>query len=161
MINSIKVIQSLGENGVEFVLVGGMAIRSHGSAYVTQDIDICYLRARENLKRMVKALTPFNPRPRNFPKELPFFFDEQTLLIGTNFTFETDIGDIDLLGEVSGVGNFEDALADSVKIQVHGFETNVLSLNGLIKAKRAAGRAKDLLVLPELEALREALSDEE
>jgi predicted nucleotidyltransferase len=109
----------------------------------------------------VNALAPHNPRPRNFPKELPFIFDKSTLRNGTNFTFETNIGDVDLLGKVSGIGNFQEVLADSEIVSLYGFEVRILTLNGLIKAKRAAGRTKDLLVLLELEALLEALSDEE
>jgi hypothetical protein len=92
---------------------------------------------------------------------LPYIFEESTLLNATNFTFQTDIGDIDLLGEVAGVGNYEAVENESVIMELFGFDVKVLSLNGLIKAKRAAGRPKDLLVLPELEALRELLEEEE
>jgi len=66
-----------------------------------------------------------------------------------------------LLGEVAGVGNYEDIFSDSEIKELFGLPIRVLSIGGLIKAKTAAGRTKDLLVLPELEALREALSDEE
>jgi hypothetical protein len=92
---------------------------------------------------------------------LPYIFDESTLLNATNFTFQTDIGDIDLLGEVAGVGNYEAVENESVIMELFDFDVKVLSLNGLIKAKRAAGRPKDLLVLPELEALKELLEEEE
>ena len=80
---------------------------------------------------------------------------------GTNFTFTTTIGDIDLLGEVSGVGDYEQVRKNSEVKELFGISVNVLTVEGLIKAKRAAGRPKDLLILPELEALKEVLSDEE
>lgn len=79
---------------------------------------------------------------------------------GTNFTFITEIGDVDLLGEVAGVGNYKDVIENSEFKELFGLQVRVLTLDGLIKAKTAAGRTKDLLVLPELEALREALNDE-
>ncbi len=161
MIKPIEAIQSLAKNDVIFVLIGGMAIRSHGSSYLTQDLDICFSRNRENLQKIVTALAPFKPRLRGFPKELPFIWDTATLNQGTNFTLQTNIGDIDLLAEVSGVGTYEDVLASSVIMNLYGYDVNVLSIEGLIRAKRAAGREKDLRVLPELEALQEALSDEE
>ena len=153
-------IQSLAANKVDFVIIGGVAIRIHSSAYVTLDLDFCYARTKENHIRIVSALTQFNPRPRNFPEDLPYFFDERSLQNATNFTFETTIGDIDLLGEVAGVGDYSKVLKESEVFELYGYDVRVLSINALIKAKTAAGRTKDLLVLPELEALREVLSDE-
>jgi len=140
---------------VDFVIVGGVAISAHGSAYLTFDLDVCYARPRENLKRLATALAPYHPRLRGLPENLPFVWDEQTLRQGTNFTLSTDLGNIDLLGEVTGLGDYEEVLAVSVIMQLYGFDCRVLSLDALITAKRAAGRTKDLLVLPELEALRE------
>lgn len=159
MINIRPALEALARCGVDFVIIGGVAINLHSSAYVTYDLDICFSRKRENLKRIIEAFAPFKPHLRGFPKDLPFVWDEQTLKSGTNFTFETSIGDIDMLGEVAGVGTFEDVLDQSVKMKLFGFEFNVLSIDGLIKAKSAAGRTKDLLVLPELEALQESLKD--
>ena len=127
----------------------------HGSAHVTFDLDICYDRRRENLKRIVAALLSYHPRLRGLPKDLPFIWDEQTLQSGTNFMLTTDLGDIDLLGEVAGVGGYRDALVASVIVPLYGIKCRVLTLNALIASKRAANRTKDLLALPELEALRE------
>ena len=161
MIELIKAILILAENAVDFVIIGGMAIRSHGSGYLTQDLDICYSRESENLKRLAKALAPLNPRPRNFPDELPFIWDDSTIRNGTNFTLQTSICDIDLLGEVPGIGSYAEVCAESVLITVGGNKVKVLSIEGLIKAKTTAGRAKDLAGLQELEALRQALSEED
>ncbi|MDQ3801319.1 MAG: hypothetical protein M3384_18000 [Acidobacteriota bacterium] len=161
MIKIETAIRALTANNVEFVIVGGIAVRIHSSAYVTFDLDFCYLRTNENLRRIVTALAPFKPRPRDFPENLPFVFDERTLQNGTNFTFKTKIGDIDLLGEVAGLGNYKEVESESETKHLFGCDVKILSLEGLIKAKRSAGRAKDLLVLPELEALREALTDDD
>ncbi len=161
MIDLSPALKALTENKVEFVIVGGIAITAYGSAYITKDLDFCYLRSPENLKRIVKALAQFNPKLRGFPKELPFFWDQRTLQNGTNFTLETDLGDIDLLGEVAGVGDYKAVETESIEMEICDVPVKIISLDDLIIAKRAAGRTKDLLVLPELEALREALSDEE
>ena len=83
MVELRPVIEALSENGVDFVIIGGVAINLHSSAYVTEDFDFCLLRERENLKRSVKAFAPFNPRLRHFPKDLPFIWDDQTLQSGT------------------------------------------------------------------------------
>ena len=128
---------------------------------ITTKFEINYSEKDENLTKIVSALSRFNPRPRDFPNDLPYFFDERSLQNATNFTFETTIGDIDLLGEVAGVGTYSEVKKSSVIFELYERDVQVLSIDALIDAKRAAGRTKDLLVLPELEALREALSDEE
>jgi hypothetical protein len=138
-----------------------VAITAHGSSYLTYDLDICYSRTKENLKRIVAALKPYYPRLRDMLEGLPFFWDETTLRNGTNFTFSTDLGDIDLLGEVKGVGTYEGALASSIVIPLYGLEIRFLSIDALIESKRAAARPKDLAILPELEALREELQTTE
>jgi hypothetical protein len=65
-------LQVLSDAFVDFVVIGGMAATFHGSARVTYDLDICYARTPENLRRLAKALSPFHPRPRDFPSGLPF-----------------------------------------------------------------------------------------
>ena len=152
-------LKSLTNEKVDFVVVGGLAISAHSTGYITTDLDFCYLRTKANLKKIVAALAPFNPRFRHFPEELPFVWDERTLQNGTNFTLIKSIGDIDLLSEVAGVGDYEAVKKESVADILYDCEVRILTIEGLIKAKRAAGRTKDLLVLPELEALRELLSE--
>ncbi|HEV7642981.1 MAG TPA: hypothetical protein VGO50_03485 [Pyrinomonadaceae bacterium] len=161
MVELEPVIASLVNNKVEFVIIGGIAITHYGSSYVTQDFDFCFLRSPENIQCLVNAMSPFNPRLRDFPAELPFIFDTATLQNGTNFTFDTDVGDIDLLGEVAGVGTYADVKENSIEIKMFEQPVRILSLEALIKAKRAAGRTKDLLVLPELEALLELKNEGE
>jgi predicted nucleotidyltransferase len=161
MIKLVDAIVVLAGNGVDFVVVGGMAIRSHGSSYLTEDLDICYSREDANLQRLATSLRPLNPRPRNFPDDLPFIWDESTLRNATHFTLTTSIGNIDLLGEVSGIGGYREVFAESVAIQIENVEVRILSIDGLIKAKTAAGRPKDIPGLKELEALKQALEDED
>jgi hypothetical protein len=148
-----KAIQSLTDAGVEFVVIGGLSATLHGSAQVTYDLDICYSRGPSNLKRLASALAPFHPRPRDFPAELPFIWDEATLHNGTVFTLQTDIGKIDLLAEVAGLGTYDDVKKHSIAVESFDRQIATLDLPSLILSKRAAGRAKDLNALPELESL--------
>ncbi len=156
MIDLETLIPRLVNDGVEFVIIGGVAATAHGSAYITEDLDICYARNAPNLERVVASLAPFHPRLRGAPEGLPFLWDAKTLQQGLNFTLRTDLGDVDLLGEVAGLGAFEQVRAAAVRATLFGVECAVLSLDGLIITKRTAGRRKDMLILPELEALREA-----
>ena len=68
-------IQILADAGVEFVIIGGWAAIIHGSRYMTDDLDICFSRKRENLARLAKALAPYHPRLRELPSGLPFVWD--------------------------------------------------------------------------------------
>jgi len=129
-----------------------------GSGQVTRDLDICYERTPENMKRLAAALEPYHPNLRGVPPGLPFELDERTLAQGMNFTLQTDFGDIDLLGDLSGVGQFPELARDAVLLELFGMQIRVASLDVLIRSKRAAGRPKDLLSLPELEAIRDCQS---
>lgn len=157
MIELEKAITTLVDNEVEFVLIGGVAITLHSSAYVTQDLDFCYSRTNTNVAKLAAALSQYKPRARGLPDDLPFIFDQSTLRNGTNFTFSTTIGDIDLLAEVAGVGDYSVAKERSVDFTIYDRIVKVLGLDALIASKQAANRTKDQLVLPELLALREAL----
>ncbi len=160
MIDIEQAIVAMASNDVEYAVIGGVALSIRATAYITFDIDFAYSRSRNNLAKIAKALAPFNPRPRGFPPELPFVWDVSTLSKGSVFTLDTTIGDIDLLSEVKGIGDFPDVVASSEKIDLWGFSVNILSIDGLIAVKRAAGREKDVPGLKHLEAIKEALSDE-
>jgi hypothetical protein len=159
-VNFFKAVQTLVDNDVEFVIIGGWSAILHGSCYNTNDLDVCYSREPKNLERLAKALTPFHPRLRDLPPELPFVWDAATLRNGTVFTLLTDLGAIDLFAEVAGLGGFADAKRNSVLVRAFDRDVWTLDLPGLIRAKRAAGRSKDLQVLPELEGLLEAREPE-
>jgi predicted nucleotidyltransferase len=155
MTNFAKVLELLADAGVRFVVVGGYAAMLQGSAYVTQGLDICYERTPDNILRLTAALANLNPRLRGAPDGLPLVFDERTLNQGMNFTLATDLVDVDLLGELSGVGRYQELDRDANDMELYGRKYRVASLDTLIRSKRAAGRPKDLNLLPELEALQE------
>jgi hypothetical protein len=147
-------IEALASEEVDYAIIGGVALVLHGSARATQDLDICYGRARDNLERLAAALRPFHPTLRGAPPDLPFRLDARSLGSGLNFTLESDIGDIDLLGEVTGVGGYEQIAADAVIMDLYGHPVRVMSLAALERAKQATGRLKDLLDLAEIAELR-------
>ena len=155
------VIRTFSEAGVEFVIVGGLAATIHGSARLTQDIDLVYARTRANIERLVAALKPQAPYLRGVPTGLPFDWSEATVARGLNFTLTTAIGDIDLLGEIVGGGDYDALVPHTVSVDLFGFRCRCLDLPGLIRAKRAAGRPKDLDALAELDALLEERDDDQ
>lgn len=154
-----QLLGALSDAGAAFILIGGVAARAHGSARITQDIDVSYSRTPENLERIVHALAPHAPYLRGAPRGLPFEWSVKTLQAGLNFILTTRLGDIDLLGEIVGGGRYEDLLPNSSPIRLFGRNVLLLDLPWLIHVKRAAGRPKDLEVIAELEALLEERGD--
>ena len=140
---------------VEFVVVGGISAVLHGAPILTIDLDISYRRTPPNIARLASALAPLHPKPRGFPPDLPFVLDERTLQLGTNFTLEIEGEDLDLLGEMAAIGGYEDIISRAVEMEVAGAKVKVLPLADLIATKTAAGRPKDLAVLPVLKATLE------
>lgn len=150
-----SLIRILTKHGVEFILVGGAAATAHGSARLTQDLDIVYRRTPESFKRLTRALGPYKPYLRGAPPGLPFRWDVDTLTRGLNFTLTTELGDLDLLGEITGGGRYEDLFPSSIRLKLYGATCLCLDLPLLIVVKRAAGRPRDLEAVAELEALLE------
>lgn len=150
-----SVLFALADSGVNFVIVGAYAAYAQGATSAEGALDICYDRTPENIRRLSSALTPFHLRLRGVADGVPFTPNEQTLTQGVKFALQTKIGAIDLLGELSGVGQFPALVPDAISVVLHGRSLRVASMDSIIRSKRAAGRPKDLNALPELEALKE------
>jgi hypothetical protein len=155
MTDLVGLLRVLGDARVEFIIAGGVAANILGSARTTIDLDVIYRRSDENLRRLAETLAPLHPYLRGAPPGLPFTLDEPTLRRGLNFTLTTDLGPLDLLGEISGGGTYDDLVDESIPSSDFGPAARCLTLERLIATKRAAGRPKDLLALSELEALLE------
>jgi len=156
MIASLEDIVGLMQaHSVRFIVIGGWAAIIHGAARSTNDVDLVYARDAENLQHLADGLQPWNPYPRGAPPGLPFRWDAATLKAGLNFTLTTAHGDLDLLGEVPGGGTYDALLPYTQEVAALGVTCRVVTLERLIQLKRAAGRAKDLETVAELQALLE------
>ncbi|HEY2413309.1 MAG TPA: hypothetical protein VGI40_13750 [Pirellulaceae bacterium] len=151
--NFRELIPLLHRAGVDFILIGGGAASAHGVARTTFDVDVLCARSGENLQRIINALRDFEPYPRGAPRGLPFLWDAATLKAGLNFTLSTTLGFLDLLGEVTGGGTYEQVLPFTIIGEIYGMPVRIVTLEKLIQLKRAAGRPKDFEVLSELQAL--------
>ena len=149
-----RLLKALADNQVKFIVVDAYAAIMQGSTLRTDDLDICYERTPENYRKIVRAIAPFKPRPRGLPENLKAPFDEQSLAQGTNFTLITDLGSLDLLGEMSGVGGYREIVSTAKLINLGRVSCQVASLDTIIRSKEAADRPKDRATLPELRALR-------
>lgn len=123
----------------------------HGSSKATFDVDVMYERTREQARKVVEALADLHPRPRGFPADLPFVWDEASLYNVSMLTLETDLGDVDFLAEAEGSGGFDALRSRSEEFDFADTTLRVASLQDLLNMKRAAGRPKDDIHIAELE----------
>ena len=151
----LSMLEGLTGASVDFVVIGGVAARAHGSTRITEDLDICYASHPDNVHRLARLLASWDAYPRGIERDLPFFMDTQTFKTTPVMTLATREGALDVFDAVKGVGDFESVQSSSVVVDAGAFRFRALSLEGLLKAKRATGRPKDIDQIPELEALIE------
>jgi hypothetical protein len=151
-------LRVLLDHRVRFIVIGGVAGAAHGSPLITQDLDICYDRNPDNLKRLAAALQELHAKLRGVDDDVPFILDAKTLKAGDHFTFVTDAGDLDVMGTPVGSAGYEDLAAEAMETELDGLRVLVASLDDLMAMKRAARRPKDLAALEILGALRDEIS---
>jgi predicted nucleotidyltransferase len=152
-----RIAQTLADHGVDFLVVVGQAEYLFGGNRPTFDVDLCYRRTPDNLRRLAAALQPLKPTLRDAPPGLPFRPDAHTLAMGTNFTFRTDAGDLDLLGHVEPLGGYDQLAPNAETYDLGDFTLRTISLEDLIRVKEHLRREKDRESLRQLLALRELL----
>lgn len=152
MQNLSELIRRLIEKKVEFVLVGGFAAVSHGSTMVTRDVDICCRLGEENLMRIQDAVADLHPKHR--PSGLFLQLTAQQCAYLNNLYLSTDLGVLDCLGQVKGLGDYDAVVAHSVLVELPIGSCRVLTLDALIRAKEAMGRPHDLLTVRQLEEIK-------
>lgn len=152
--DAFAILRVLQRREVQFVVIGGIAGNLLGSNIFTNDLDICFARDRENTRRLADALNEIHARLRNFPQDLPFAVDEHALRLGETFTFETDFGYFDCLGNPSGTDGYVQLRNAAERLELNGAPIYVASLPDLIRMKEAADREKDRWALVTLRAMQ-------
>ena len=114
----------------------------------------CYERTAENLERLATALGELKPKLRGVPPGLPFILDARSLALGANFTFDTQFGDLDLLGHVEPIGDYACLDKRATTYRVADLELRVIDLDDLIRIKRHINRLKDRESLFQLLAIK-------
>lgn len=149
-----SLLARLVERGVDFVVIGGIAMVFHGSTRLTQDLDICYAADPTNLDVLGGALVTLGATLRGVADDLPFVPDGATLRRATILTLDSVDGPIDLLRDPPGAPPYAKLRERADRIELDGAAVLVASLDDLAAMKRAAGRAKDRLDLEEIAAIK-------
>jgi hypothetical protein len=153
--NNQALLTRLKDSGLEFVVIGGVCVVYHGALLATFDLDICCPFGVENVRLIESAVKDLNPTHRLTANKLPLEETRSSFPDLKNLYLQTDLGKLDCLGEVKGVGNFEEVRKQSVVAHFDYGEFRYLNLDSLIRAKTAVGRPRDLDAVRWLMALKE------
>jgi hypothetical protein len=156
----LEILRRLSQADVSFVVIGGFAATVYGCTLVTQDIDVCCEFTPQNLLRLQNSLAGLHPVHRMTSNRIPLKLTVDTAASLKNLYLDTDLGTLDCIGFVESIGDFEQVVRVSQKIETEGMTLNVLTLDALIQSKEAMRRPRDRQAVIELKAIREQLNKE-
>jgi len=155
MVDLKLLIERLTKARMEFVLVGAYAAIIHGASVVTRDVDVCGPFTPENLYRLRDAIADLNPWHRMTPQHLAFELNEANVPLLRNLYLATDIGPLDVLSEIIGVGDYAAVHSRSVIVKFAFGDVRVIDIDALIATKSQLNRLQDKLAIPQLLAIKE------
>jgi len=129
--------------GVDFVVIGGIAVIAQGHVRNTQDLDICYSPDPDNREALGRVLIDLGARLRGIDDEIPFIPDARTLQGVQILTLDTQDGGLDLLVDPEGSPGYDALRANADRIDFDGFEILIASIEDLVAMKRATNRPRD------------------
>jgi predicted nucleotidyltransferase len=145
-------LHRLSEGGVDYVVVGGVAVAVQGYGRATKDLDITYATDPANLEALGEVLIAAEARLRGVPEDVPFIPDGRTLKRPQILTLDTVDGGLDLLVDPSGAPPYDAMRRRADLIEFEDILVRIVGLEDLLAMKRAAGRAQDLADVEALEA---------
>lgn len=138
-----RIFSVLAAHGVEYVVVGGVAVQVHGHVRMTNDVDLIPAPTRDNLARLADALNELGARVLN-PGSEGVRIDARMLPRATLWQLTTPVGDIDVLHDVPGAASYTELRRRAIAVSLGESRIPVASRDDLIGMKRAAGRPVDL-----------------
>jgi predicted nucleotidyltransferase len=150
----VALLHRLTAAGVDFVVVGGVAVAVQGYGRATKDLDITYATGGANLERLGTALLELRARLRGVDEAVPFIPDPAALKRMAILTLDTDEGPLDLLLRPDGAPPYERMRERADVVDLDGAPIRVVAIDDLLSMKRAAGRPQDLADIDALEAAK-------
>lgn len=138
-----RILAALAEHSVDYVIIGGLAVQTHGHVRTTVDIDVYPRPEPSNLARLADALNALDARILN-PGSEGAKIDANTLPRATLWQFATRHGAIDVLHDAPGAPSYDELRARALEIRLGDLELAVAGLDDLISMKRASARPVDL-----------------
>lgn len=153
--NNQALLNRLNDSGLDFVVIGGVCVVFHGAPLATFDLDICCPFGEENVRKIEAAVHDVHPVHRLTANKLPLEMTRSSFGDLKNLYLQTDLGILDCLSEVAGVGKFDAAVRQSVLARFSYGQFRFLNLDALVASKRAVGRERDLLAVRSLLSIKE------
>ncbi len=145
-----ELIAVLARHGVDYVVIGGVATQVHGHRRTTMDLDLTPDPSPENLRRLGAALVELEAQPRDSQgagtekAEVPVSDPERLAIAAIVPPLLTRHGQIHILKEPKGARGFDQMREGALVVELDGNDVAIVSLDDLIRMKRAAGRPADL-----------------
>ena len=150
-----EISKRLHDGKVVFSLIGGFTASHYGFTHITENVGVCARFTPENLRRIDSAFKDLHPRHRLTANKFPFELTDELCQVLKNVYLNTDLGVLDCLSQVAGVGDFDAILQKSLLTDFPFGRCYVLKIEALIQAKRAVGRPLDIEAVRQLEAIKE------
>ena len=147
------IFAALNRHGIDYVLIGSLALAAHGYVRATRDIDIVPAPERENLGRLAAALRELDGRLIGGELLPEVSLDVEALSSAANFPVETHYGRLDVMQGEPGIPPYAQLADAAVPVEVGDHQVLVCSREHLVAMKRAANREIDRVDLARLEGL--------
>jgi hypothetical protein len=138
-----RILRALAEHGVDYVLIGGLAVQTHGHVRTTNDADLIPAPNPANLERLAAALRSLDARVLN-PGEEGTAIDAKMLPRAAIWQFVTRDGGIDVMHDVPGGRPYAELSDRALYVRLGDIEVPVVDLDDLIRMKLARGRPVDM-----------------
>lgn len=153
------ILRELVEGGVEFLLIGGVAVGYHGHVRATKDVDVVPAPDRENLERLAEVLKRLDAEVEGAEEfdrgELPDPLDPSVLELGGNWILVTRLGRLDVMQWIGDWALWQQLSPAAIKDSVADLPLRIVSYEDLVRLKELAGRPEDLVDLQRLREARE------
>jgi hypothetical protein len=143
-----ELASTLNRHGVDYVVIGGVALQAHGHVRTTQDLDIVAAWTPENVQRLAGALRELGAELRGVDADLLGIDlgSPEELYRGGNFLMHTRHGDLDVFAVDQTQGapqNYDDLRARAIQVEVQGITLLIAHPEHLIRMKTAAAAFRD------------------
>jgi len=138
-----RILRTLAEHKVDYVLIGGLAVQTHGHVRTTNDADLVPAPDPDNLQRLAAALRSLEAQVLN-PGEEDTEIDAKMLPRATIWQFTSRDGGIDVIHEVPGGRSYDELSEGALRVRLGDIDVPVVGLDDLVQMKLARGRPVDL-----------------
>jgi len=141
-----RIFEVLARHGVDYVVIGGVAVIAHGHTRNTRDVDLMAAPDLANREKLAAAFRDLGARLSGIDSHLLDIdvHDPATLGSGANFTLETDAGGLDYFSDVPGAAPYQQLRERALVVDLESLRIPVAGLDDLIRMKQEAGRPQDL-----------------